>query len=277
MVKHHVDIDGISETMLWTLHNRASEAARADGCIHDPVCLQIYQALEYDYTRHFGKPDGSHGVRSQMFDDQIRAFLRQHPDGVIVNLGEGLETQRYRVAGEQALWLSVDVPQAIDVRERFIQADEQHRHIRASALDPCWFADVPQERPVMITAQGLFMYFTEQQMGTLIQALAQRFPGALLMFDYLNTYLSKRSMSAGGWMKTPHYRTPPMPWGIKRADLPATLAGWVGQPVTIHNVTFLFPRGWMRYVLPLCEKIAPIRNMMPGVCYLYLPKEPAHG
>lgn len=60
----------VPETMLWTLHNRASEAARPDGCLCDPKCLQIYRALDYDYVRHFGAADGSHGVRSQLFDER---------------------------------------------------------------------------------------------------------------------------------------------------------------------------------------------------------------
>ena len=65
-------LTGISETMLWTLHNRASEAARPDGCLCDPMCLHIYRALHYDYERHFGHADGSHGVCSQLFDEHLR-------------------------------------------------------------------------------------------------------------------------------------------------------------------------------------------------------------
>lgn len=117
------DLAGIPETMLWTLHNRASEAARPDGVIRDELALQIYRSLHYDYVRSFGPPDGSHGIRSALFDAELRGFLAAHPDGVIVNLGEGLETQRFRVDSESALWLSVDVPEAMAVRERYIQPD----------------------------------------------------------------------------------------------------------------------------------------------------------
>lgn len=266
------ELAGIPETMLWTLHNRASEAARPDGCLEDPKCLEIYQALEYDYERNFGEPDGSHGVRSHIFDERIRAFLAEYPNATIINLGEGLETQRYRIDAPQALWVSVDVPEAIAIRERFIAPDDQHLHIGKSALDTTWFDEVPPHGPYFISAQGLFMYFKEAELAALVGALAMRFPGAILMFDYLNHALSLLSTSAYGWMKTSHYRTPPMPWGIDRSALKPTLSRWIGREVDVHNVTFEFPRGPLRWLIPALEGWAPFwADKMPGACWLQLP------
>lgn len=261
----------VPETMLWTLHNRAYEAKRSDGCLYDDKCLSIYRSIDYDYVKSFGKADGSHGVRSMLFDQQIKRFLRKHHDAVIVNLGEGLETQQFRITfPESVLWLSVDVPDAIALRERFIQPDSQHRHIAKSVLDTRWFDEVPEGRPIFITAQGLFMYFEEKQLESLFQAMAQRFEGAILMFDYLNVYLSQRTMSDKGWMKTPYYRTPPMPWGINRDDLEPTLSRWIGYRVDVHHLPFLFPRGLRHYLVPLLERIPFIYNRLPGVCWLKL-------
>lgn len=266
------NLAGVPETMLWTLHNRASEAARPDGCLQDPKCLEIYHALDYDYERQFGAPDGSHGVRSHLFDQRLRAFLAEHPNGVVINLGEGLETQRYRIDAPDALWLSVDVPEAMAVREHFIAPTATHLHLGMSALDKSWFDAVPRERPCFISAQGLFMYFQEAELAALVQAMAARFPGAILMFDYLNLALSLLSTSAHGWMKTSHYRTPPMPWGIDRHALAPTLSRWIGRDVHVHNVTFVFPRGPWSWIMPVMEGWAPLwADKMPGVCWLQLP------
>ena len=259
----------VSQTMLWALNNRASEAMRSDGCIRDEKCLSIYRAIDYDYKRSFGKPDGSHGIRSPVFDKQVRRFIRKHPDAVIVNLGDGLETQQFRIPyPETGLWLSVDLPEAIAIRERFIQPDIQHHHIAKGVLDTSWFDAVPEDRPVFITAQGLFMYFHPEQLQPLFAAMAKRFPGAKLMFDYLNVYFSKRTMSAKGWMKTPHYQTPQMPWGVHRDEVAPTLSDWIGYPIEVHNVTFSFPRGIRRYLVPLFERIPPIGRRFPGVCWI---------
>ena len=269
----HPELTDIPETMLWTLHNRAREAARADGCITDPKCLEIYRAIDYDYQAHFGKADGSHGVRSMLFDRQISRFMKEHPDAVIVNLGEGLETQRYRIDSPGTLWVSVDLPAGIDIRERFIAPDERHLHVARNALDTTWFDAVPEGRPVFIAAQGLFMYFTTVEVAALMRSMARKFPGATVMFDYIGRFLSKRTLSEKGWMKTDTSRTPPMPWGVYRNELQPLLSAWLGQQVSVHNVTFELPRGPGKWSVLFIEKYLPqLANKLPGVCWLQLPE-----
>lgn len=269
-MQNDVELTDVPETMLWTLYNRADEAMRDDSIIDDPQCLAIYRSINYDYEQSFGKPDGSHGVRSWLFDNKIREFLQQYPDGVIVNLGEGLETQRYRVEAPNTQWFSVDLPDAIALRERYIRPDENHHHVAISALDTAWFDEIPADKPVFITAQGLFMYFTQAQVCELTQAIDARFSQAWLMFDYLPKWLSDKTLSEKGWMKTPNYRTPPMPWGIGRSMLSSTFSAWLGRSVTAENVVFLYPRGVRRWAVLLFEKMAFMHNLMPGVTLIKL-------
>lgn len=108
-----VDLGGIPETMLWTLHNRASEAARPDAILRDEAAVRIYRSIPYDYERSFGKPDGSHAARSRIFDDALRPWLAEHPGATVVELGAGLETQFRRVDDGSVRWLCVDVPEAL--------------------------------------------------------------------------------------------------------------------------------------------------------------------
>ncbi|MEM6791187.1 MAG: class I SAM-dependent methyltransferase [Myxococcota bacterium] len=256
----------VPETMLWTLHNRAGDARRADGALRDPEAVRIYDALAYDYERSFGPAEPSHAIRSAMFDDALRRFLDGAPDGVIVNLGEGLETQRYRVRGDAALWLSVDVPEAIAIRERFIEPDDHHLHIAVSALDAAWSEAVPAGRPVFITAQGLFMYFKEEEVRDLFQRLSERHPGAYLMFDAIPRWLSNKTLSDEGWKKTEHYTTPPMPWGIDRHEMGPTLRGWVSTLDAVDDVPWwLFPRGSTRWMFWLMQRTPLLGRYTPSV------------
>lgn len=57
------NLTGVPETMLWTLHNRASEARRPDSILRDLQAVQIYNKLDYDYLRAFGPPEPSHAIR----------------------------------------------------------------------------------------------------------------------------------------------------------------------------------------------------------------------
>ena len=126
--------------MLWTLYNRAIEARRADSIIDDPKAIEICQSIDYDYPASFGSPNPAHAKRSSMFDQAIQAFAKEKKQEiVIVNLGEGLETQRFRLSNIDARWFSVDLPQAIAMRERFIAPDDTHHHLALSALDRDWF------------------------------------------------------------------------------------------------------------------------------------------
>jgi O-methyltransferase involved in polyketide biosynthesis len=259
------NLSGVPETMLWTLHNRASEASRDDGILRDPEAVRIYQMLDYDYEKSFGPADPTNAVRSAMFDAELREFLDHYPNGVIVNLGEGLETNRFRVVGEEALWLSVDLPEAIAIREQFIAPDDKHRHVALSVLDRAWFDEVPEERPVYITAQGLLMYLHEEDVRLLLQDLSDRFPGAWFLFDTIPMWLSRKTVKRG-WKKTTQYTTPKMPWGINRHQIATTLRAWVP---TLDEVTELrwwrFPRGVGRWLFPLMFAIPIMNRYAPPV------------
>lgn len=273
MTKQTIQIADVPETMLWTLHNRAYEASHPNHIINDPKCLEIYQALNYDYEKSFGKPDGSHGVRSFIFDEKIREFLKLHPDGVIVNLGEGLETQRYRVNNEEALWISLDLPEGIAIREKFIAPDEKHIHLGMSAFDTGWFNKIPENRAVFVTAQGLFMFFPEEQVKQLFQLIAQRLPGAWLMFDHIPRWLSKKTLTETGWQKTPYYTAPKMPWGINRNEILPTLTHWLGKNICVERVEFKFPRGKHRYLMSFVELLPILKNKMYGITLIRMAKK----
>lgn len=256
-------LQDVPETMLWTLHNRASESLRSDSDFKDEDAVRIYKAIDYDYERSFGPAEPSHAIRSRMFDKAIQRFAAERGAITVVNLGEGLETQRFRLPKLNAQWLSVDVPSAIEIRERFIEADEAHRHVSLSALDRDWFDEVPSGRPVFISAQGLFMYFSEEEVRGLIADLAKRFPGGRLMFDTIPPWLSRKTTS-GGWKKTAHYTTPPMPWGINRSDIPK-LSSWGPRIATITDVPWeRFPRGTGRWLFPIFTSLPILRGHTPA-------------
>ncbi|MEL6862811.1 MAG: class I SAM-dependent methyltransferase [Bacteroidota bacterium] len=258
----HPQLKDVPETMLWTLHNRATEAARQDGIIKDDKAIEIYRAIDYDYEKSFGKAEPSHAIRSLIFDEGIRRFLARYPHACIVNLGEGLETQRFRFKNDQATWISVDLPEAIAIRERFIPADERHLHVSVSALDRAWFELVPKDQALFVTAQGLFMYLKKEEVKSLILDIINTFSKGGIMFDTIPIWLSKKTMSAEGWKKTTDYVTPPMPWGINRDQIP-TIKQWSPKIQTISEQPYRFPRGIIKWIyntylsIPILNRYAP--------------------
>jgi phosphoribosylamine--glycine ligase len=256
------NLTGVPETMLWTLHNRAGEAMRADAVLKDAKTLEIYHALDYDYEASFGAAEPSHANRAAVFDDELRAFLAAHPDGVIVNLGEGLETHRYRVGGAKALWITVDLPEAIAIRERFIAPDAQHRHVATSALDRRWFDAVPPGRPVYITAQGLLMYLPPEEVASLVADMAKRFPGARFCFDHVPRWLSKQTLD--GYRPGPNFTVPPMPWGIDRSEIAPALRDWAGIE-QVETFDYRLYRGLRGFFVGWLSQLPWVRERLPAI------------
>ncbi|NVB78811.1 MAG: class I SAM-dependent methyltransferase [Kofleriaceae bacterium] len=253
--------------MLWTLHNRASEAKRPDAFLVDPEAVRIYEAIPYDYMRKFGKPDGTHALRSRIYDDALRPWLRAHPGGTVVELGCGLETQFQRIDDGLVRWLCVDVPDAIDVRERFLPATDRCHHVRASALDLSWLDRVVPSRGVFVSAQGLFMYFTEAEVRGLLVAIVERFPGVELMFDVIPPWFSRRTVA--GLDLTEGYRVPPMPWGIKRGELASTLRQWLPSIKRVETRSYGFARGPKKVIQAVFSRIPKLSDIPPAIAHVY--------
>ncbi|MDE1146589.1 MAG: class I SAM-dependent methyltransferase [Azospirillaceae bacterium] len=256
-------LSGVPETMLWTLHNRAAEAMRPNASFHDPEAVRIYQALAYDYERHFGRADGSHAMRAAAIDALLRRWLESHPDGTVVSLGEGLETQVRRVDNGRLTWLTVDLPEGIALRDHFLPPTERTRHIAADARDPAWMDQVDPSRGVHIVAQGLFMYLKEDDVRQLVTTLAQRFPGAELVFDTIPAWLSRLTLR--GLNRTAHYQLPPMPWGIDGDDVVRTLGAWSPHLAMIETLEYRMPRGLPRLMDTLFRLTPPLRHKLPGL------------
>jgi O-methyltransferase involved in polyketide biosynthesis len=257
---------GVSETMLWSLHHRACEARRPDGVIIDPESVRIESAIDYDFKRHFGNPRGSLAVRAAEIDRALRAWLERHPDGIVVSLGEGLETQVQRVDNGRMRWLSVDLPDAIRLRERFLTPNQRFRHIAASALDPVWMDEVDDSSGVFIVAQGLLMYLAPERVRQLFAAIADRFPGADLLFDAIPRWFS--DLTLRGLHQTASYLLPPMPWGIDRDDVEPTLRRWHTRVASVAFLPYQSPRGFGRLLANMASRMPMARHSVPSLVHV---------
>jgi O-methyltransferase involved in polyketide biosynthesis len=140
-----VQLERVPETLLWTLYHRAVEARRADAVLHDPVAVELLERIDYPFEARFGSGERLsqwQALRARCFDNAVRRFLADHPDGTVVALGEGLETQFWRVDDERVHWLTVDLPEVVELRRRLLPENRRLRSIGCSALEPSWLAEV---------------------------------------------------------------------------------------------------------------------------------------
>jgi O-methyltransferase involved in polyketide biosynthesis len=259
--KAEVALEGIPETLLWTLWQRARGAAQRRPVLDDPMAVELVRTLDYPFAERFGSGFGQwQAVRALRFDLEIRRFLDARPDGQVVALGEGLETQFWRVDNGRVRWLGVDVPETVELRRRLLPAeDERRRTVACSALAEEWTELVDPDAPLLLSAQGLLMYFQPDEVHALIRRLAERFPGAELVFDGVPPWFSERTVA--GRMKNPQgWQSPPMPWAVDAAERTRLLA--IPGVAAIRVLPPVRGRGLLYgAVFPALSSIRPVREL----------------
>ncbi|MGW7352991.1 class I SAM-dependent methyltransferase [Streptomyces sp. NPDC054784] len=254
-------LTGVAETTLWTLYHRVLDARDPRSALHDPKAVELLDALDHPFEDRFG--DGSWGqaqgagLRALTYDDEVRRFLARHPEGTVVALGEGLETQFWRVDNGRVRWLSVDLPEVAALRRRLLPDTDRRRTLARSAVDPRWMDEVDASRGVLVTAQGVLMYLRPDEAYGLVAECAARFPGAALVFDAPPSWVTDRTVR-GSWRYPAGYRPPPMPWGmdaVEERKLRAVHPNVAG----VRSVDAARGRGLV------CGVLLPLLSRLPGL------------
>ncbi|MEM8983698.1 MAG: class I SAM-dependent methyltransferase [Pseudomonadota bacterium] len=223
------ELDGVPETLLWPLWHRAAEQRRARKLLVDPLAAELVASIDYDFRGHFGRPNPAHVIRARHGDDLIARYLRELPAGetpIVVSLGDGLETQPWRIDEPAIQWFSVDVPEVVTLRKRMLPDHPRLTSVACSALDTAWTDAIPRGSTPFFNAAGLLMYFTDEEAIGLLATIADQFPRAWIYFDTIPTAFSERTLE--GFNVTRRYKAPPMPWGIELEDIAPLLASVPG-------------------------------------------------
>lgn len=133
-------------------------------------------------------------VRSTNMDRYIRDFMHRNTNGIIVQLGCGLETTFYRDDNGRTQWYEVDLPEVIKYRMDVLGGCPRDTHIVANAFEEDWIKAVRAEHPdapMLVTASGLFYYFEEDIVLHLFKLLKSYGP-VEIVFDAVNASGMKR-------------------------------------------------------------------------------------
>lgn len=269
-----VALEGVPETTLWTLYHRARDAERTGSALSDPKAAELVEAIDFPFAKRFGGRatglEGYLGERALTFDREVLGVLATDPDALVAVLGEGLETQFWRVDNGRVRWFTVDLPETAAVRRQLVGEDPPRRRLFAgSALDEDWFTELgagPDDR-VVVVAQGLLMYLPPAEVDALIARCAERFRGGAMLFDTVPVWISK--LTARGLMRSPSgYKAPPMTWGVNAGDHDRLLR----LHPNIVGARTVTPAGGpgalTRLALPVGRRLPLIRRGLPSVIRL---------
>lgn len=196
MGKIEAKLTNVPETMLIPLRARYNETYDKQSIINDPKSVEILNQIEYDFS---GKKEVSIlsqkgvAVRTEILDNLTLDFLKRNPDGTVVNFGCGLDTRHYRLNNNRVRWYDLDVPEAIELRKHFFEETDKFHFISKSIFDFTWIEEIPKDKPVLFIAEGLFMYFVEQDIKNILLTVGRYFKGAEIIFESVSPMIAKNT------------------------------------------------------------------------------------
>ena len=185
-------LSDLAETLLIPLWARAKETVRPQGIIRDAHAIEILKAIDFDH-RKFDKAWMSQigvAVRTELLDQAAAAFIGRNPEALVINLGAGLDARFLRLDNGKMHWYDLDLPEVIELRRRYFQESDRYRFIATSVFDQSW-SDMLRgfDRPTLLIAEGLFMYFEEAEVKALFDRIAENFPGGEMLIEMLGPWL----------------------------------------------------------------------------------------
>ncbi len=175
---HHV-----SDTALWAAIHRARETDRPDGQFRDPFARRLAgERGEHIATElAISEADSwSWMARTYLFDRFIDEQVKQGVD-MVVNLGAGLDARPYRTSWPPDLtWVEVDLPDILDYKEEILAAEQplcKLERLRVDLADDVARRSLfeslgARSRKALVLTEGVLMYLTANQVGTLAENLA---------------------------------------------------------------------------------------------------------
>jgi len=188
------------ETLFIPLYVKAKEFYHRTAIIKDMKSLEIMKQVEIDASRFDGGNITHVGIltRTQILDDAVNGFLDKHPNGIIINLGAGLDTRLTRIDNGKVRWYDLDLPTVIKLRGNFFEESNRVKFISKSVTDLSWATDIKAEEnePLLLIAEGLLMYFSEKQVKDIVTYIIDNFPNAEMYFDVVHSFFIGKSISS---------------------------------------------------------------------------------
>jgi len=127
-------------------------------------------------------------VRAKKYDDYARDFLNRFPDGVIINIGCGLDSRFPRIDNGRVTFYDLDLPSVISLRRDYFSETDRYRFIASSVLNYGWMKHVRNHPgPFLFMAEGVFMYLGRDDVRSLVLRLRETFPGSELVCEVVNS------------------------------------------------------------------------------------------
>ena len=207
-MKYKIEKNTVQETLIIPLYARKVCSELYPDLYRDETAVRLVGEIDYDFSQaeknarglmqRFGSLEVA--MRQNDLAFEVRDYLKDHPNGAVVNLGCGLDSTGRACDNGSCSIYNLDFPNVIAVRNELLPAGEREKNIPCDLNDTAWFSQIDASKGAVFFASGVFYYFLAEQVKALVQAMAEAFPGGVLVFDGANRTAVK--MIAKTWLKS---------------------------------------------------------------------------
>ena len=207
-MKYKIEKNTVQETLIIPLYAGKVCTELYPNLYRDETAVRLINEIDYDFSvaeknsrslmQRFGALEVA--MRQNDLAWEVRDYLKDHPKAAVVNLGCGLDSTGRSCDNGSCKIYNLDFPDVIAVRSELLPAGEREKNIPCDLNDTKWFEKIDASGGAIFFASGVFYYFLTEQVKALVQAMADTFPGGVLVFDAANRIAVK--MIAKTWLKS---------------------------------------------------------------------------
>ena len=229
-MKYKIERNTVQETLILPLYSRKLCSELYPNFYRDETAVRLIDQIDYDFSvaeknsrslmQRFGALEVA--MRQNDLAFEVQEYLKTHPCAAVVNLGCGLDNTGRACDNGRCKIYNLDFPDVIALRQQLLPAGEREQNIPCDLKDPAWFSKIDASGGAVFFASGVFYYFLTEQVKALVQAMADAFPGSILVFDAANRTAVK--MIAKTWLKTAKIKDVGAYFAV--SDAPQEIGAW---------------------------------------------------
>ncbi|MBE6118361.1 MAG: MBL fold metallo-hydrolase [Erysipelotrichaceae bacterium] len=261
--RYRIEHNSVQETLVIPLYGRLICSEHYPALFEDREAEKICRRLDYDFSakrRIMETPAGLFGaleVAQRQYDLlwEVKDYLKDHPQAAVVNLGCGLDDTFAKADNGQCRGYNIDLPDVIAVRDALLACRENEVNIACDLNDHAWMDRIDGRNGAVFFAAGVFYYLQKDDVRRLLQAMAERFPGAVLVFDVCNRKGAR--MMTKTWLK-----------GAGIQDVNALFSLEDEQEITDWSARFasVTARSYMRGYRDIFPEVSAFHKLMIRFC-----------
>ncbi len=206
-MKYHIEKNTVQETLIIPLFGRVVCSEKFPELFEDKEAKRICDSLDYDFEGKRKKMESAAGlfgaleVAQRQYDlcYEVKEYLKSHPQAAVVNLGCGLDDSYQNCDNGRCHGYNIDLKDVIEIRNELLECGEREENLAFDLNDERWMEKIDAKDGAVFFAAGVFYYFKTEEVKRLFQKMAEKFPGAVLVFDSCNERGAK--MMRKTWLK----------------------------------------------------------------------------